>query len=188
MIPTETDADSTLIAAAQRGGAKGRAAFGYLVSRYNGWMLGYATSLLGNRNDAEDVAQDAFVRAYLALKRFRTSESVQAWLRVIATRLAFNRIRNKNTRDKYRTAFASAQRLADGDNTNRLAAAGMLSATLEGLSYPYREILILHHVEELKVREIAVVLGIGLSAAKMRLKRARAEFIEAYNRGVDSLD
>jgi len=52
--------------------------------------------------------------------------------------------------------------------------------TLARLSYPYREILLLRHVEEMALEDIATVLDVGLSAAKMRLSRARKAFMEHY--------
>lgn len=175
--------DDTLIAAARTRDAAGQRAFSSLVTRYQAWLIGFLTSLLGSRSDAEDVAQEAFVRAFLALPRFRAGSSFQAWLRVIATRLAYNRIRNNATRANYRTAFGSLQRLVSS-NGDRVALREILSLTLEKLAYPYREVLILHHVEELSVKEVAATLAIGLSAAKMRLSRARAEFVETYNRAI----
>lgn len=172
--------DDALVVAAKAGGQDGQRAFAALVSRYNGWLVGLLTSLLGRRAEAEDVAQEAFIRAFLAIGRFEVGQSVQAWLRVIATRLAYNRMRNAATRSRYVSAFGE-QVEAETPPADRLASRELLSRTLSQLSYAHREIIVLHHVEELSLKAIAATLGVGLSAAKMRLSRARAEFVAHYN-------
>lgn len=175
--------DTSLIEAAQQGGTAGQRAFSRLVVRHNAWLVGLLTNLLGHRGDAEDVAQDAFVRAFLAVDRFRLGESVQTWLRVIATRLAYNRMRNRATRGRYNSAFGDERRL-ERPQDDSVATRELLGRMLDAMSYPHREVLVLHHVEELSVKEIAATLQIGLSATKMRLSRARAEFVALYNEEV----
>ncbi len=172
--------DDELVALAATGGRPGRRAFDALVERHMAWLVRTVDYLLGNRSDAEDVAQDAFVRAYAAIARCPT-DGFRPWLRVIATRLAYNHRRASGTRQSYHDRFRDvAQRgrsLVDQFDEDDL-----IEAALGSISYPYREILILRHVEEMSVAEISDALGIGVSAAKMRLLRARQEFRVAYDR------
>lgn len=166
---------------ARAGSGSSRRAFSELVTRHSPWLLGLLTRLLGSRSDAEDVAQETFVRAYLALDRFDVHEPLPPWLRVIATRLAYNRIRSSSTRTRYGDAFQAMREATAQPRADPVATRDSLHKALAQLSYPFREVLVLHHLEGLSVKEIAATLGIGLSAAKMRLKRARAQFVQIYN-------
>lgn len=168
--------DDALIQLARAGDRPGLAAYEELVRRHQGRALRLATYLLGNDSDAADVAQEAFVRAHAALARARDDTNFGAWLRTIVTRLAFNTQRDQRAR----------ARREHGDDEGR---AGLPSSTrtavewtLAQLAYPYREILILRFVEEMSLDEIAATLDIGLSAAKMRIARARSQFHEIYQR------
>ncbi|MEQ9321887.1 MAG: RNA polymerase sigma factor [Polyangiaceae bacterium] len=170
------DNEQRLIAAARKKGAAGQAAFGQLVLLHQARLVRLVQHLLGRSGYAEDVAQEAFVRAYLALDRHPSDAPLWPWLRTIATRLAFNHRRDAGTRKRYEEKAPVRER-----TTHRLAEREVLEVVLEQLSYPYREILILRHVEELSVRAIAEQLDLGLSATKMRLSRAREEFKRVYD-------
>ena len=168
--------ESSLVARARAGGSDGHAAFRVLVERHQAWLVRYLYYVLGSMADAEDVAQDALVRAYEALPTFRGDAGFRTWLRRIATRLAYNHRRDARTRQRYHDHDrAVVSRFAPGP-AEATEARDTLVKVLHALPYPYREILILRHVEALSVAEIAAVLDIGLSAAKMRLSRARDAF------------
>lgn len=165
-----------LIETAQRGGPDGRAAFDELVRRHESHLVRLLQHLLG-RAEAEDVAQEAFVRAYLALDRIRAGAAFWPWLRTIATRLAYNRRRDQKTRRDYedRVEAHCGAKNTTGDRE-------AIMHVFDKLSYPYREVLVLRYVEELPVDTIAEMLGLGESAAKMRISRARSEFRELHER------
>lgn len=165
------------IAATGRGDA--HRAYEELVRRYQGWLVRLLTQLLdGRQAEAEDLAQETFVRGYLALPELGEGVAWRAWLRVVATRLAYNANRNRATR---RRLLEDRPTGPESVPPPALAERQVLDRALGGLSYPYREILILRHVEELPLEEIATLLDIGLSAAKMRLKRAREAFVALYD-------
>jgi RNA polymerase sigma-70 factor, ECF subfamily len=168
--------DDELVELARANDARGLSAYEDLVRRHQGSVIRLATYLLSSDSDAEDVAQEGFLRAHANLSRFQTGTSFRAWLRTIITRLAFNLRRDHQTR-------ARGERLDDGEpatvpSSTRTA----VEWTLAQLSYPYREVLILRFVEEMSLEEIAATLDIGLSAAKMRLARARQSFFDVYER------
>jgi RNA polymerase sigma-70 factor (ECF subfamily) len=172
--------DAALVGEAAKRGLSGQLAFEVLVDRHQQWLVRLLTHLLGNQSDAEDVAQDAFVRAFLAIETCTDGARFRGWLRVIARRLAFNHRREARTRARYEEQSGGATAV-DGEVLPRqLAGRELLKQVLAELPYPYREIMVLRFVEELPLKDIADVLEIGESAAKMRLTRARAEFQRIY--------
>jgi RNA polymerase sigma-70 factor, ECF subfamily len=167
--------DQALVRLARERTKEGLAAYQELVQRHQGGALRLGAYLLGNRIDAEDVAQEAFVRAYMSLPRADESTNFGAWLRTIVTRLCFNLRRDQRARSRREQAEEGSTRLPVSTRT-------AVEWTLQQLPYPYREILVLRFVEGLAIEEIATTLDLGLSAAKMRLGRARERFFEVYRR------
>lgn len=180
-MTTELD-DATLVRSAAGRGLAGQLAFETLVDRHQQWLVRLLKHLLGNRSDAEDVAQDAFVRAFLAIEECGDGARFRGWLRVIASRLAFNHRRDARTRARYEEGSGVLGPGSTAPATGRLEGRDLLEQALGELSYPYREIMVLRFVEELPLKDIAEILEIGESAAKMRLQRARGEFQRAYER------
>ena len=173
------DADEAdLVRVARRGGAEGRRAFDELVRRHQQWLVRLLTFILGSQAAAEDVAQDAFVRAFERLPRAGRIASFRSWLRTLATRLAFNARRDAATRRRYQKSSPPHPARSSLEDTRDTKA--VVIELLDALSYSYREILVLRYVEELELAEIADMLELGPSAAKMRLKRARDEFLARY--------
>jgi len=124
------------------------------------------------------------VRAYFALPKFRKDASFRTWLRVIAARASFKHQRRRTEdalepEDLERRASSSAEQDTVVDEREAL------SVALARVPYPYREVIVLRYVEELTIDEIAQALEIGTSAAKMRLKRGREFFKDAYTRNVE---
>lgn len=163
---------------------RAQAAFKVLVDRHKQWLVRYLEYLVGGQGlDPEDVAQEVFVRAYLSADRFRRQAKFKTWLRTIATRQAYNSLRDSQTRQRYEERIVMPhdhQRSAE----RAIVSKDALLEVLNWLPYPYREVLILRHVEELSLQDIAVTLEIGGSAAKMRLMRAREAFWKMYNQQV----
>lgn len=177
---TEGASDEELVTRARRGGPQGRDAFDVLVRRYQDWLVSYLMHLLRAPAQADDAAQEAFLRAYLSLDRLANPARFRPWLRTIATRTAFNLRRGGKTRRAYEATAPAPLREPDPESATATAEA--VGATLGRMSYAAREILVLRYVEELSLAEVAAVLDIGGSAAKMRLLRAREEFTQIYER------
>jgi len=180
-MTTATD-DATLVRVAGKRGLAGQLAFEKLVDRHQQWLVRLLTHLLGSQSDAEDIAQEAFIRAFLAIESCGDGSRFRGWLRVLARRLAFNHRRDAKTRARYeeRSGMLAAHNVAP--MSGAVEGRDLLKQVLGVLAYPYREIMVLRFVEELPVKEIAGVLEIGESAAKMRLSRARAEFQRIYEK------
>ena len=165
--------ESELVRRFRAGGREGDEAYSELVVRYQARIVRLVGYLLGSSADAEDVAQEAFVRAFLARDSFSRGDEFGAFIRTIATRVAFNCRRDTATRQRYHEQVPRPESPGGDDDA---AARDLIERVLNGLSYAYREILVLRYVEELSLREIAGMLNLGESAAKMRLMRARTEF------------
>ena len=106
--------DAALVREAATRSLAGQLAFEALVDRHQQWLVRLLTHLLGNQSDAEDVAQDAFVRAFLAIDTCSDGARFRGWLRVIARRLAFNYRREARTRARYEAQSGGAA-ASDGE-------------------------------------------------------------------------
>lgn len=175
--------DAALVARVLRGGEDGDVAFRQLVLTHQAWLMRYLIYLLHDADKADEVAQQVFIVVYQRLREHRGS-SFRGWIRRIATRRAFNYRRDTRTRRDYEARTPITEALQSPEE--ELASREALLVTLQQLPYPTREILVLRYVEELPVSEIAEHLDIGLSAAKMRLKRARDEFATVYREQVSN--
>jgi len=142
--------------------------------------LGYR--LLGNADDADDVAQETFVRAYRALDRYDERYAFYTWLRAIATRIALNEIAKRRRRrteggDAFETA-AETVAGADRDPIDTIAGgelAAAVESALDELSPDYRAVLVLRAHENLSYAEIASTLEIPVGTVMSRLSRARIQ-------------
>ncbi|HEX5819101.1 MAG TPA: RNA polymerase sigma factor [Gemmatimonadales bacterium] len=147
-------------------------AFGGLVRKYRRRYERYAYHMLGNREDAEDALQDAFVRAYDGLRGLHQPERFGAWLLSILA----NRCRTSRWRRSVHDARFVPEVVEAGvtpDAAGAMEWREEIAAALGELPLEQREAFLLHHVEELDYDEMAQVTGAGISALKMRVKRAR---------------
>ncbi len=157
-------------------------AYGALVSRYRDRLGRYAVHMIGDREDAEEALQDSFVRAYRSLARCDDPARFGAWLYGILV----NRCRTTGARAarRRRMFVHDAQALdlaAHADRADRLDWTDAVDRALARLAPDYREAFLLKHVQDLEYEEIAELTGAGVSALKMRVKRAR-EQLQKYLR------
>lgn len=149
------------------------AAFALLVARYRDRLGRYAVHMLGDREDAEEAVQDAFVRAYRSLDRCDDGARFGAWLFGILV----NRCRTAGRRSgrRRRTFVRDPVRLeqaASPDPYGRVEWDDTVAWALERLPVAMREAFLLKHVEDLEYDEMSRMTGAGVSALKMRVKRA----------------
>jgi len=183
----EESSDAELVARVKDGGEHGKQAFQILVERHQKWLVALLKHLISDLQEAEDLAQNVFVKAFFALPKFRDESKFRTWLRVIATREAFNHYRKRGS-SEIPTDFDEQPAIVEDDQPTaqeRLHERDALNLALKKVPYPYREILILRYIEELSIEEIGESLELGTSATKMRLKRAREFFQEAYHQEDD---
>lgn len=171
-----------------------QSAFDEMVRRYWDRIYAMVSQLLRNQQDAEEVTQDAFIRAHRGLIHFRGDSSFSTWLYQIATNLARNRYwywwRRKRDKSLSFDAPVSADSdatLADvipaevitpEDATVTQEFVDRVAAGMEQLSEKHREILILRNVQNLAYEEIAEILDISVGTVKSRIARARESLRE----------
>ncbi len=162
--------------------AGNRNAYGELVRRYEAKVRGYCVSILGDFAEAEDAAQEVFVKAYQSLERFRGDSSFSTWLYRINANHCLDLLRKRKRQkseswdallekegDKIESLFSASPNVSEGES------AELLAKLLEHLPEKSREVLILREVQGLSYQEMTVVLGCSLDAVKARLKRGRQE-------------
>lgn len=175
--PTDRD----LILRAKRGETE---AYGELVTRHQTSVFNVCYRILHNRNDAEDLAQETFMRAYNRLNTFDIERDFAPWIRRVAANLCLNHIEAQKTtlelddeRDQDKTPSPS-QQVEVKERSEQIRQA------LASLPNQYRLVVELRHYQELSYDEIADELKIPLSDVKSHLFRARkilAEKLHAPN-------
>jgi RNA polymerase sigma-70 factor (ECF subfamily) len=145
-------------------------AFGIIVETYRDRLFGLALGIVRNRAAAEDVVQEAFVKAYRNLNRFRGDSSVYTWLYRIAVNTAHNHLRRERRTGKVDFEEVAPVIAAKDPNPADRAADSELGEAIDGaiqrLPRRQREVFILHYFERMTHREIAEVLGVTEGAVK----------------------
>lgn len=183
------DSDEVLAeraAAAQLGDAR---AFTRLVERHQSAILANCRYLTRASADADDLAQEVFVKAYFKLSTFAGQARFGTWLQRIKINHCLNYLKHRQRREEVDVMEPA---LADSEALRQPAVVesarsleedrARVRSTLESLPDSMRVPLVLTDVDGLSYQEVADALGVGLSAAKMRIKRAREEFRRRYAR------
>jgi RNA polymerase sigma-70 factor (ECF subfamily) len=157
-------------------------AFEDLVQRHRGIVFRVAARIVGP-DDAEDVSQDAFLRAFHRLGQYRGASTFRTWLLQITQNTALNAI--ARTRRRPSATVGESPEMADRDpvrqpvtELERRERQQRLELKLRGLRPEYRSLLVLRDLEGLSYNEIADVLDMPLGSVKGRLHRAREELID----------
>jgi RNA polymerase sigma-70 factor (ECF subfamily) len=185
----ETDtiyADELLI---ERIKAGDMAAYNVMVIRHYDRIFSRVLQILNNKQDAEEVTQDAFIRAHRGLENFRGDASFSTWLYQIATNLAHNRYWYWFRRKRDQSISLDQPQREDGSLTleNVMPCADenpaeavvtqefvdRVSACMQNLNDKHKEVLILRNVKNLTYDEIAQQLDISVGTVKSRIARAR---------------
>lgn len=155
-------------------------AFAQVYAQYERQVFRYAYHLLGNREDADDIKQETFLRAYQAIKSFRSESSLQTWLLKICGNLCRDRIKSWDRRKVvYDSTLRDEQLGASGESEDPLAIVQRNEMTdtifrvLRGMPEAQRIIIVLHEIEDLNYDEISAILGCSRTSVKLRLFRAR---------------
>jgi RNA polymerase sigma-70 factor (ECF subfamily) len=180
------DPDAVLVARVLAGRQE---AYTELVRRHQQGVYWALYRMLGDARDAEDIAQDSFVRAYVALPGFDPRYRFASWLYQIAINLAINR-RRQRCRELLPapdplTDESFFERLPNPDPQDHPAAvaeandvADQLRRSVMALPPDYRDVLIMRHVMELGYAEISQATGLPIGTVKSRLDRARRRLAE----------
>jgi RNA polymerase sigma-70 factor (ECF subfamily) len=181
---SEVAEERALIARAQ---ARDPEAFRVLVERHRDRAYHLALRIVRVPADAEEVAQDAFVRAWHGLDRYRGEARFSTWLHRIVARRALDRAAVLRSRTARETDLESvAPPVASGsERTTPSEAEIQLERALEGLSPVQRAAITLYYYEDRSVEEVARTLGMPENTVKTHLSRARATLRESWREPVD---
>lgn len=174
----EAEEEAALVRAAQAGDA---GAFASLVRCHQRAVYRVAYGLTRNPSDADDLAQETFVRAYQALGRFRAGEPLWPWLSRICVNLAYSLFRRRRRRPEQSIeplVESGRQWAAEDDPEREVEGRERLEhvrAAFDELSPEHRAVLVLRVVEGQSYDEIARTLGVPAGTVMSRLSRARAE-------------
>lgn len=187
------ESDSQLVARAVEAPQGDLRAFDELVRRHQGRVQTNCRYLSGNDEDALDLAQEVLVKAYFNLKSFEERSQFGTWLNRIKVNHCLNHLRKQKGKvhvdvdepgleaESELRARDKADRRLERDETRR-----RIGETLDRMNETLRVPLILRDLDGLSYEEIAEELDVGLSAVKMRIKRAREEFRRLYEQETKS--
>lgn len=166
-------------------------AFQELVDRYQGRLLNFVYRTIGDRDRAEDLVQEVFIRVYRHIARFDRSKKFSTWIYTIASNLAKNELRNRSRNplvlfQAIRSRFEDEDRplqfedhqYKPDDLFRKRHLREMVEQTVSQLPAHHREVFVLRELEGKSYEEIADITGVNLGTVKSRLNRARTAFAE----------
>jgi RNA polymerase sigma-70 factor (ECF subfamily) len=188
------EANAASIALMQRVKAGDQGAFAELVRLHQQAVIGSAARMLGNLDDAHDIAQQVFIRIWKSAPRYEPSAKFTTWMFTILRNLVFNEHRRRD-RHPAESLDANAEeygtQLADGGMSPDASAREKelreaIDAAIQALPEAQRMAVILRRYEDLPYEEIATVMDMSLSAVKSLLFRARSELRDRLRQFLDA--
>ncbi len=177
------ETDAQLIAQCRAGDVE---AFGRIYERHERGLFRHALYLLGQREDADDVKQETFLRAYRNLGAFRNDHNIRTWLFKICSNLCYDLLRRRQRRPQVslesdNVAYFLADE-AEANNPIRIAersdTVSAFMQVLRGMPVQQREAITLYLLEGFDYTQIAEILGCARGSAKMRVLRAMEQYRE----------
>ncbi len=159
-------------------------AYGEIVELYKDKVFQLCYRMLGNHHEAEDIAQEAFIRAYVNIARFNMELKFSTWIYRIATNLCIDRIRKKKP-DFYLDAEVSgtdgltmysqvaAETNLPEEDLESIELQEAIQRAISKLPEKYRTVIVLKYIEELSLNEISEILDMPLGTVKTRIHRGR---------------
>jgi RNA polymerase sigma-70 factor, ECF subfamily len=178
--------DSAVVGMFLRGETR---AFDELVERYQTRLLNFIYRTIGDRERAEDLVQEVFIRVYRHLHRFDQEKKFSTWIYTIASNLAKNELRNrsrnpliffqtikKNWQDEDRPLEFEDTTTRPDDLYRKRHLRELVESSVEQLPEHHRQVFVLRELEGKSYEEIAEITGCNLGTVKSRLNRARNSF------------
>jgi RNA polymerase sigma-70 factor (ECF subfamily) len=163
------------------------ACFDLLVERYKDRLFNYLLRLTGNRDDAEEVAQEAFVKAYIHAEKYKTIAKFSTWLYTIATNLVRNKMRSRSRAPQIFSLWSRGSSEGDeekiidvldparapDEKVNDSELSEIINRAIKKVPEKYRSCFVLREINQLSYEEIAAVTGLKLGTVRSRINRAR---------------
>lgn len=173
------------------------AAFEAIMRRHNQLLFRTARGIVRSDGEAEDIVQEAWMRAWRALPDFRAESKLSTWLVRIAMNEALGRIRRKSAQiipleaammssdDDTQSALTEAPERGPEQSVERLQVRALIEARIDLLPEKFRSVFVLRAIEEMSVDEVAEVLDIPAATVRTRYFRARALLRESFAQEID---
>jgi len=174
--------ERVLIEAAQGGDLD---AFGDLVRRYQKKVYWIAYGLVGNREDAEDLSQEAFLRVFKAIGRFKLQFNFYTWLYRIVVNLAIDHLRKRGKQQGVSLEEAGSEPQGQGGPERDLENRELrerIKGTLDSLPAKYKAVIVLRDIEGLSCQEIGSIIKCTNATTRWRLHKARELFKARWQR------
>ncbi len=156
-------------------------AYETLISRYEALIYQFCLRYIRSVSDAEEVAQEVFLRVFHYIKRFEGRSSFKTWLMTIAQNQCSRKYNQLKRRKEFEDSYKAEELEAHSQEfLHKQQSESLAMMVLNDMRTDDREILSLRHLAGLTLIEVSEVLGISNSAAKMRHKRAVSRFQELY--------
>jgi RNA polymerase sigma-70 factor, ECF subfamily len=194
MAPLDPAEAAALVRRCQRELPYDTRSFAEIVHAYQGRVYTIAYRMLGDRHEAEDVAQEVFLKVFRSLKSLNEPQTLTAWIDRIATNTCLDILNSHRRRPQTipfvkrdpeaeeEPAYADLKSLSPDEQAIRAEERRCLERALATLEPQMRSSLILRDVEGWSYQDIASKLALGLSAVKMRIHRARLSFQQLLER------
>jgi RNA polymerase sigma-70 factor (ECF subfamily) len=174
-------------------------AFQVIVERYQTRLLNFVYRTIGDRERAEDLVQEAFIRVYRHLHRFDDTKKFSTWVYTIASNLAKNELRNRSRSPMVLFQQLVGSRDEDEDRSidfedhgdrpddvfRKRHVRALVDSAVERLPKHHREVFVLRELEGKSYEEIAEITATNLGTVKSRLNRARSAFAEIIGPALD---
>jgi RNA polymerase sigma factor (sigma-70 family) len=181
---SQQQSDAELVERVQKGETR---CFAELLSRHQDQVFSLALRFVRGERDAEDISQEAFLRAYRGLEEFRRDSKFSTWLYRITWNLCADWLRRNRKPGRTTMAIDDASDLPDGrvELEQRLLAEEekeKVRLALDGLDDKYRAVLVLHYYQRMSYDQVAAVLEVPMKTVETRLYRARKLLRESLQR------
>jgi RNA polymerase sigma-70 factor (ECF subfamily) len=163
-------------------------AFDRLVEQHGQWVYNLAYRMVGDREEAHDMAQEAFVRAFTAIKQFRRGSSFSTWLYRVTTNACLDEIKRRRRRPAPATALVSDDSPpidppdpgpGAAEQVEALERREVVRRAIASLPLHHRLVLVLYELQGCSYDEIAAITGANVGTVKSRLNRARIALKES---------
>jgi len=182
---TSVDSDEALVAKCKKGE---RSAFDELVLRYQKKVFNISYRMVGNYTEASDLAQEAFIRAYRSIKKFRGQSSFYTWLYAITSNICRNRLRYFRRQRASVVSLDNPVKTEEGVVSREVADTSLspvailerkvkgefIQKAINSLDEKHRIVVVLRDIELLPYEEISRILKVRIGTIKSRLHRARS--------------
>jgi RNA polymerase sigma-70 factor (ECF subfamily) len=151
--------------------------FEKILFQYEKAIFNYLLKITGQKQDAEDLAQETFIKLYLSLEKIEADKSFKAWLYKIATNTAYDWLRRKRKQPALSNIEDLEEKIESETSKNDLSyyteQKEIISSGLDKIEPAHRSILLLYYFQDFSYGEIADILGIPINTVKTHLYRAK---------------